>query len=42
MRVIIIGAGLAGLTCVQLLRKVRAAKNDLTLFGERAMREPLG
>jgi protoporphyrinogen oxidase len=37
MRLIIIGAWLAGLTCAQVLRKVRPAENDLTLFGERAM-----
>ena len=42
MRVIIIGAGLARLTCEQVLRKVRTAKNDLTLFGERTMRELIG
>jgi hypothetical protein len=39
---IVIGAGLASLTCEQVLRKVRAAKNDLTLFGERAMQKLIG
>jgi uncharacterized protein with NAD-binding domain and iron-sulfur cluster len=42
MRVIVIGAGLAGLTCEQVLREIRAAKSDLTFFGERTMRELIG